>query len=180
MNEIERIYKVVNMQLTMHSRLHKLYLYRSMIVNILLIGSSFFLNILIFADYNYLIEKLSIEVETLRLLRSCFSILVFFLSLIIINIRWKEKGNQHLIAKNKLFDILQRCRSMKSKTTIKAKEILISDYKVISSSIISIPEKKFNKLKSIHYRKVEFSKFIEANKGIPWYLQKYRFYKKHI
>jgi len=180
MEELKRLKKVIDMMVSMHSNLSDMYKFRSQFVNLILIISAFILNILVFADYNFLSEHFGLSIESLKFWRGIASAIIFLTSLIILVVRWREKSEAHKSAKNKLFTLLSDCRKILEVENESSKKKLakqfVDDYKLIAGDIAPIPSKMFGKLKSKHYRKVEFSKYIDKHKEVPYLLQKLRFF----
>ncbi len=181
MEELNRQKKVIDMMVSMHSDLADMYKFRAQSINLTLIISAFILNILVFADYDFLSKNFGLSPEFLKFCRGIASAIIFLTSLVILVVRWREKSEAHKNAKNKLFALLSDCRKileMESENSQKkAAKQFTDDYKLIVGNLTPISSKMFGKLKSKHYRKVEFSKYIDKHKKVPYLLQKLRFFR---
>jgi hypothetical protein len=165
MIEIERQKKVLSMMMTAHSVLRDRYLLFSSIFEISLLIGSVILNVVVFIDENYIFRMTGLSIDIQKLIAGIASITVFTISIVLLQVRWKEKAESHSIAVNKLSKMMQECRTIiniQDGTEKEERAEKFSEkYNEEMNSIVEIPEKKFNSLKMIHYRKVELSKLIE-------------------
>lgn len=178
-DELKRKYKVINMMITMHSVLHHRFKTKSLIGNIFFLLTAIILNVFIFFDFDYL-SFTGFSVAKIRNIVAISSFLIFLFSVIFLLVEWSKKSEQHLQAINQLSRLLNELRSIlntedKSKLANKTK-LFDELYNQINETIPKIPDKKFNSLKAIHYKKVEISKFIDKHKGKPYFVIRILFF----
>ena len=105
---------------------------------------------------------------------------VFALSIIGILLNTKQKSENHNQAFIQLSNLLSESRIIDNIDNDSEKNqrisLFIQKYNHINSIIVPIPNKKFNRLKAEHLRKVEFSKFISEHPCTPFLLQKIKFF----
>lgn len=168
MTEIEKKIKIVDMMISMNSSLYNKYKNYVSFSNITLLICSITLNVIAFADFNYL-EFLNIKEQELNYFIPYISFLIFIISIIIIICDWTKLRDKHLNAINQL----SRLKNELKKYELGSNQIntgiqysSISElYSQTFENTPKISERKFNILKSRHYRKVELSKFIDEHKG---------------
>lgn len=165
MEEINRSMKVISMLMTGHSVLRDRYRFISSFLEIVLLIGSIILNVVVFIDDKYIFKMSGVTADTQKLIAGITSIVVFTISILLLQVRWKEKAEDHSKANQQLFKLLQECRSicLLEDTDLRAEAIGVfaQKYTAVFDSIVAIPENKFNALKMIHYRKIELSKLIE-------------------
>ncbi|HCY76731.1 MAG TPA: hypothetical protein DHV28_12495 [Ignavibacteriales bacterium] len=169
MEEIIRQKNILNMMITMHSELRDRYIFRSKFADIILFSSAAILNALVFVDYNFL-QKFGLDKEYTQLLIGMFSIVIFIISVITLIVSWKEKSESHDKAVNLLSKLLNDCRYiLESDDDDKKKRIPIffDQHKQVNETIVKIPSKKFNSLKSLHLKKIELSKLVSTHPDTP-------------
>lgn len=177
MEEIKRQKRVLDMMVSIHSKLYDTYKFRALAVEIILLISSVILNALVFVDYEYFSEFIS--KTDAQLFTGIFSIVVFGLSVVMLLVNWREKASKHLQASNELCKLLQEAREIIDDGQTNNTVLLTNfndKYKQISNIITSIPEKKFNRLKAHHLRKVELSKYISKHPAKPYWLVRIKFF----
>lgn len=166
--EAERQHRVIDMMLTMHSVLRDRYKQRELIISTVLLCSSFIIVAGIFINPGIL-DKIRIDPNTVgRIVKIC-SLIVFLAVLIEVKVDWRGKAQRHEGA----YKALQKLK-------VNSKEILV-DYNLTDEQVkdkwllinatlneqFAIPERKFNKLKALHLRKVNLSKMNSAHPGCP-------------
>ncbi len=165
MTDIERQRKVLSMMITGHSVLRDRYLFWSASFDISLIVASAILNVIVFVDENYIFTRTGLEPDSQKIIGGLASVIVFAISIVLLRVRWKEKAEDHSKAAEQLFNLMQESRRISTlhegRTKDEAIEKFNDRYTQVFSTIIKLPEGKFNSLKMIHYRKVELSKLIE-------------------
>jgi hypothetical protein len=179
MKEVEKKKRVIDMMITMHSVLRDKYKFLSSSFEISLLLASVALNALVFVDSNSMSKALSIRVEALQFMTGVFSVSVFAISLVLLQVKWKEKADEHSKAAELLFQLLQeskRVLSLPNDTNEKSIEEFDKNYVHINSLICKIPDRKFNALKSKHYRKIELSKLIDRYPGSMFVVLKWRLF----
>lgn len=169
MVEIERQKRVIDMMLTMHSILKYRYLHLSSIFENTLIVSSVILNALVFVDNKYISSISHISEDNLKFIIGAASIIVFAISIVLIQVKWKEKAENHSKAGIHLFSLVQTCREIlgmdDGEDKAKATKEFNSEYTQVMNLIVKIPDNKFNSLKLKHRKKIELSKLIDKHPG---------------
>ena len=165
MTEIQRQKKVLGMMMTAHSVLRDRFLFYSSFFEITLLISAVILNVVVFIDEQYIFRMTGIDGDAQKLIAGTASIIVFAISVVLLQVRWKEKAENHSKALDQLFELLQDCRAIANTddgTEIaEATERFNKRYFEVFNSIVKLPDNRFNSLKMIHYRKIELSKMIE-------------------
>jgi hypothetical protein len=165
MIELQRQKKILRMMMTAHSILRDRYLFLSSFFEITLLVASVILNVVVFIDEQYIFRITGVNGDIQKLIAGLSSIIVFAISVVLLQVRWKERAENHSKALDQLFELLQACRIISNLEGTSAIEdsIAIFNLKYINvfNSIVRIPEKKFNSLKLKHSRKVELSKMID-------------------
>lgn len=188
MLEIERLKKVVNMMITSHSILRDRYLQKAAIFENALLVSSVVLNALVFVDAKFITVITSITEEGQKLIIGIASIIVFAISIVLLQVKWKERAEAHSKASEELFKLKQLLRDIYNLDEGLEKQKLLRNFKEkytqIVNSLIKIPDKTFNSLKLIHYRKLELSHLIDTYPGSRLFILKFRIFissfKKNI
>ncbi len=155
------------MMLTMHSILAARYFRKSKILELSIFAVSILLVALAFVDPKIL-TFFNFQIETARILIGLCSILVFFLSIVSLIVDWKGNAVQFREAFNTLIPLKSEWREILTKfDDLDERDILefVRKSALILSTLIPIPDDKFNKLKATHYRKVELSKMISVLPG---------------
>lgn len=178
MEEINRQKRVLDMMVSIHFKLHDTYKYKALFIEIFLLSASVVLNALVFVDYKYF-QRFSISAEDAQLYTGVFSVLVFALSVVMLLVNWREKCTKHAQAAKELCKLLQEAREIIDAGQANNQLLLTSfndKYKQINNVITSIPDKKFNRLKAYHLRKVELSKYISKHPKNPYWLIRVKFF----
>jgi len=180
MAELERQKRVMSMMITAHSVLRDKYLSLSSIFENILLIASVILNALVFIDAQFILKTINISEESQRLITGIASIIVFAISVVLLQVKWKEKAEGHANASNKLFSLLQECKSVLSLPENDEKNLKVLDfhkkYSDIFETLVKIPDNKFNSLKLKHNRKVELSKLIDKYPGSLLWILKIRLF----
>ena len=178
--EFERQKRVINMMLTAHSVMSDHYRNISNIFNISLLVVSIFLNALVFVSDNFF-RSFGLNAEFAKLFLGIISVILLMLSVLGIMLNSKQKSENHSQAFTQFFYLLNETRDIEEiqdeAEKIMRIKLFALKYSQISGTLVPIPDKKFNRLKSIHLRKVEFSKFITNHPSKPYIIQKYLFLK---
>jgi K+-sensing histidine kinase KdpD len=163
--ELEREKKVINMMITMHSILSSKYSRLSSIFEITLLIASVILNTLIFADPKFISKSILINENDQKLILGFASVIVFAISIVLLQVKWKERSEDHCRASEQLFILLQECRTITSIKNEEERNALCQEfykrYLQVTNMLVKIPDSKFNSLKLAHYRKIELSKLID-------------------
>ncbi len=172
LNELKHHYRVIDMMLTAHCKLRDSNNRKAMLIDLMLLGSSIVLCAMVFFDSGILIQ-FQIDPQVVRLIIGICSVVVFFISLIILRVDWKGQAQKHAEAAV----LLARCKG-------ECRRILKSDEKPNEENVSktcreclwtfqmlpAIPENKFIKLKVLHKRKIYISKMVDNNAGCPFWL----------
>ena len=165
--ELERVKRVSDMLITMHSILRDEYLRKSTVVDCALFASSIILVALVFMD-PLLLDWLPLSAFGLRVLLGAFALVTFFLSLVIFRVDWKSTGELHKRAAEAYSHIKLECQKLLiTFNTASDTEIqkVLTRYNDLGEICVAVPESSFLKLKSRHKLKVAFSKYLDDNPG---------------
>ena len=181
--ELERKHRVIDMLITMHSILYHRNKRIALWGNLFLLITAIFLNVFIFFDYKYL-KFLVLDEESIKTVLGIFSLVTFTLSIVFLLVDWNKKAEEHKQAINQLSELLNELRiilKIEEPSVFKTKgEMFCLLYDLACESIPKIPNNKFNPLKAKHYFKVELSKFIDKNKGLPYSILRIKFFLKNL
>lgn len=169
MADFERQKRVIGIMITAHSVLRDHYYRLSLIVENCLLIASVILNALVFIDTAYITKIFGISEDLQKLIIGISSIAVFSISVILLQVRWKEKAENHSKAAEQLSNLMHEIRTIFGLPDGNPKDLIIAEfdkkYAEVNTRIVKIPDAKFNSLKLKHYRKVELSKLIEKHPG---------------
>lgn len=169
MGELERQKKVISMMITAHSILRDRYLLLSSLFENGLLVTSVILNAFVFIDAQFIYKQIGISEESQKLIIGIASIVVFAISLVLLQVKWKEKAESHGRAADHLFTLMQELKVVMDMFDgpEKNEHFLRFNKKYIdvNTTIVKIPDSKFNALKLRHKRKVALSKMIDKYPG---------------
>ncbi len=173
-NELERIRRVSDMLVSMHSILRDEYSRKSIVVDSSLFGSSIILVALVFVD-PLLLDWLPLSPTASRILLGAFALLTFFISLVIFRVDWKSRSKLHKYAAEMYSNIKLESQEIlvtfEIASDIDIQKLLIR-YKYLGQICVSIPESSFLRLKNKHKTKVAISKYLDDNPGASlWVLR---------
>lgn len=177
MDELKRMKRVLNMMISMHSSLRDKYHRLSQTLNLTLFMSAIILNSLVFASSEHLM-KLPLFNKNIELIIGLTSIVVFFVSILMLIVKWDQKSGNHEEAKNQLSHLLNECREMfNHPEKISDMQVIqySKKYSQINSMLIAIPEGSFNRLKYKHLQKMALSKYISDHHKSPYIITRLRF-----
>jgi len=166
-NELQRIRRVSDMLISMHSILRDEYSRKSIAVDCTLFASSIILVALVFLD-PALLGWLPLSATGSRILLGTFSLIVFFLSLVSFRVDWKSKSGLHKRAAEAYSRIKLECQELlMTLGTASDTEIqkLLVRYRDLGEICIAVPEASFLRLKKKHKMKVALSKYLDDNPG---------------
>lgn len=153
------------------------------------IGNTFFLisaivlNTAVFTDLNAW-GLISLTKEEIDRIINISSFIILLISIVVLVIEWGKKASGHEQAVNQLSRLLTEIRrvSLLSDDELKKEqsEMLNQLYDQTFEPLPKIEDSKFNKLKARHYYKKELSKFIDANKGKPFFVIRTQFFFKKL
>ncbi|MCX5981941.1 MAG: hypothetical protein NTY89_09115 [Nostocales cyanobacterium LacPavin_0920_SED1_MAG_38_18] len=174
LQELEHHYRVIDMMLSMHSKLRDDNQNLALTVNLVLLVSSVILCTLVFIDPG-LIKFLGINTQTSQITIGLCSNLVFIISLIEFRVDWKQKAERHGQACETLIKLKAECREILKSTTTVDPQKIAEQCKTCAqtlNTLSKIPDNKFHALKSYHKSKIELSKMIDSHPAIPvWILR---------
>lgn len=165
--ELERVKRVSDMLITMHSVLRDEYSRRSIAVACALFASSIILVALVFMD-PVLLGWLPLSATGSRILIGVFALVTFFLSLVTFRVDWKSKAELHKRAAEAYSHIKLECQELLiTFNTASDTEIqkLLTRYRDLGEICVAIPEGSFLRLKNKHKLKVALSKYLDDNPG---------------
>jgi K+-sensing histidine kinase KdpD len=169
MAEFERQKKVLDMMASCHSILRDGYLFRSSVFENCLLVAAAILNSFVFMDAKFIERIAHIGEDRQKAIIGMASIIVFAISIVLLQVKWKEKASLHDEAANRLSELIHKNRTIAHMEEGVEKNNLIQDfnekYAQVTCSIAKIPDKQFNYLKLRHNRKVEVSKLIDKYPG---------------
>lgn len=171
------------MMITMHACLRDRFNSKALILESFLLIISVFLNAFVFIDYKYS-ERLHLSKENMIVAIGIMALTVFSLSLILMLVKWREKAVQHNQAVRELSRLLLEVRASFNNILPEERPVILKEfnnkYDQILGMLIPVPEKSFNRLKSKHLRKIEFSKFITMHPSNPYFLLRIKFFFKSL
>jgi uncharacterized membrane protein YqjE len=109
--ELEHHYRVIDMMLSMHSKLRDDNQKLALVVNLLLLTSSVLLSTLVFVD-PAILKFLKIDPQVSQVSIGLCSTVVFLISLIELRVDWKEKMERHSQACEILSKLKADCREL--------------------------------------------------------------------
>ncbi len=181
-NELERIRRVSDMLVSMHSVLRDEYSKKSTVIDCSLFGSSIILVALVFVD-PLLLGWLPLSATASRILLGVFALITFFISLVIYRVDWKSKSELHKHAAETYSNIKLECQELLS-TFETASDIdiqrLFIRYRYLGQICVAIPDSSFLRLKNKHKMKVAISKYLDYNPGTSLWLLKMRIWFVNI
>ena len=166
--ELERVKRVSDMLITMHSVLRDEYSRKSIAVDCALFASSIILAALVFMD-PLLLGWLPLSATGSRVLLGVFALVTFFLSLVIFRVDWKSKAELHKRAAEAYSHIKLECNKLLIPfNTTADTEIhkLLTRYSDLGEICVAVPEGSFLRLKNKHKFKVALSKYLDNNPGV--------------
>ena len=167
------------MMLTMHSVLRDRYRRKALVVDVLLFIASSLLLFTSIIDPN-LLSHLCLPIQDLSVLLKVCSVVIFISSSVILRVDWKEQSAKHGRACEALARLKSETRAILLSDTY-AKENFSKHQQLCSltmNNLWPVPENKFHKLKALHLKKIELSKFISSHPGCPlWILKLCLFFK---
>lgn len=167
-SEIERLHRVADMLLSMHSTLRDEFNRQELLLNCSLLAAAVILNGFVFVDDGTL-KTLGFQPAAAKVGIGLTSIVVFLISVIELRVGWSEAANNHNEAVKKLATLKGKFRlhfGHEKKDAIEAKQ-LADECTNIFAELIAIPEADFVRLKHKHLKKKLLSDMVSQNPGIP-------------
>jgi hypothetical protein len=172
--ELEHHHRVIDMMLSMHSKLRDDNQNFALAINLLLLCSSVVLSTLVFIDPAVL-KFLRIAPQISQITIGVCSTLVFVISLIELRVDWKQAAERHSQACEVLARLKAECREILKSNSQPDPQRVADQCKMCAQTLTTlpkIPDTKFPALKAYHKGKVELSKMIDAHPGAPiWMLR---------
>lgn len=180
MSELIRQIRVIDMMTSMHSMLYEKYKRIALVLDIFLIVASICLNAFVFVD-PAILKFIGLTDKTSNIIIGVSSILIFSISIVLFRVNLKEKARSHKDAVTALSRLKVECKHLKNTESLNDTLInsQIQKYSDTVSFLPKIPNSKFNKLKRKHEIKVLISKTISKHPGLPIWLIRWKFFKKH-
>ena len=178
MDELNRQRRVIDMMITAHAVLKDRYNAAASFFEVSLLICSVILNTLIFVDANFVQKFTGLTEDQQKLIIGLSCLAVFIISIVMLQVAWREKGSSHANAAQQLFALKQEAREIGALPDDPGKQLMINEfnkkYGQITNMLIKIPDKQFNALKLVHARKVELSKMIDKYPGSRLWILKIR------
>lgn len=172
--ELEHHYRVIDMMLSMHSKLRDDHQKLALSINLLLLCLSVILNTFVFIDPNVL-NFLNFDPQLSQIIIGVCSILVFLISLIELKVDWNKTAERHTQACETLGQLKAECREILKSNSQPDPQDVADQCKICAQTLNTlpkIPDTKFPELKAYHKSKIELSKMIDAHPGVPvWILR---------
>lgn len=172
MSDSERRLRVIDMMLSMHSRLAQIYRRRGLLVDVGILLGSAVVVAGVFADAAILAE-IGIPPSTSDALVRILSVAVFTLAIISLRVDWSSASREHEEARKKLAELKHE---WKNADCGRLSEAEIDDLRdrtdYLMTDIARIPDSLFNRLKAYHRRKVRLSKSLDDYPAVPLVLLK--------
>lgn len=175
-NEFERQYRVIDQMLTMHSSLRDRMERRAFWLNTSLLALSVFLTVFAFVG-DEVFQALGLESSVTRFVLGVVSVAVLIISITEFRVDWKSVAARHADAAKRLGDLKAQYRqalaaSREGDVGGSELERLTREYQRITNSLVPIPDRWFNALKSEHLFKQLLSKTISEYPKTPvWFLR---------
>jgi len=171
--ELKHHFRIIDMMLTMHSILRDRYQRRAFTADLLVLSSSIILCVVQFLDTDIL-KTLHIDPKTAQIAGGVSSIFILLVSLVSVMVNWSKKAEKHSHAVGELSRLKAQCREIIKSDTAedndKRSREKNKECACVLQNVEPIPDRKFNKLKALHKRKVELSKMVDAHPGCPLFL----------
>lgn len=167
MSDVDRRVRVIDMMVSMHSRLAQVYRRRGLLVDVgILIGSAVVVAG-VFAE-GAILSQLGLEPGATNITVRVLSLTVFILSIVSLRVDWSGRSREHEDARRKLARLKHAWRKAK-RGDLDSDDIANlrerTDY--VMSTITEIPDSSFNRLKAYHRRKVRVSRMLDDHPTVP-------------
>ena len=103
--------RVIDMMLSMHSRLRDRYIRRALVLDLLILSGSVVLCAAVLLDPQYS-RVIRLTPDAVRVALACVSIAIFILSLVSLRADWKGIAGRHQQACVALFELKAKCRRL--------------------------------------------------------------------
>jgi hypothetical protein len=166
-DEFDRMWRVLDQNLTAHSvlrdRYRRLEWILTLVVILLSIVATAFA--LLSGDTPFRFGGLDLKLQSML---AVLTAAIFFLTLAEMIFRWHQKAWSHEYAVHRLAELKATMRSVTvTGELVNAGSDLQGAYERAMASVPEIPERQFLTLKARHHRKVALSKLIDQHKGAP-------------
>ena len=172
MKEIEHYFRVTDMMVSMHSYLRDRYARNAVLIDIALLCVSVVLCAAVLID-PVVLNVLRVAPVVGRTAVGICSIVVFVISVIQLRVNWTQMSQRHARAAEILSGLKLGCRALlRSESEADSEEVeeKCQECRLALSSLPSIPDRMFDRLKVWHRRKIELSKLIDKHPGCPLFL----------
>ena len=167
--EIDRRERVYDMMLSAHAALRDRYRLLALLLSLTIFFFSTILLALTFVSPDML-AGLGVHGERTSFWLGLSAAGVFFLSIVDLCVRWRERSRAHADAAVRLAAIKSEVRGLKTQTGLAdaIRDTAFREFDIITRDLIPIPESDFLRLKARHERKVEVSRLLSKSPGCPW------------
>lgn len=170
-SSIKRRQRIVDMMLSIHSTLRDRYASWATWLDLVILGGSIVLTATLLLDPRILVY-LGVSDDGARLVLAVTSALVFFLSIVVLRVDWKQQSARHQQAAALLADLKARGRLAVDSPIAAMTEEYARLYDYAMAVCVPIPESAFLPLKAKHLRKIALSKAIDSHPNVPvWVLR---------
>ncbi len=169
LKEVDRQYWVLRQTLSMHSMLRDEFSWKAKASEILLLACSVVFCATIFASDD-LYTFFGLVPSISRVILSIASVMAFVLSLMLMVVDFKGQAALHRQAVERWSEVLAKYRKHRNDDGMWPEEVraeLDNAYWEADRNSVKIPERRFNRLKSRHLRKVAVSELKSSYPGCP-------------
>ena len=173
-DELRRKARVADMMLSMHAILRDRYARRATSLDMTIFAAATLLSATTFLDPAVIIDR-GWKPETVRLIMGLCSLTLFFLSILVLIVDWKQKATRHQYACRNLSDIKAKARELLAKSQhldVNSVEDFLRTSAFVMSELPPIPDTQFGPLKAKHKRKLAMSEMLDAHPTAPLWLLK--------
>lgn len=164
--EVRRRYRVADMMVTMHSMLRDDYAKRAVLLDCVIFTSSVVIAALAFFDPT-LFDWLPFGDGVTRIAIGIVAVIIFLSSIASWRVDWKGRADAHGRAAEAYAGAKFRLGEVNAATDAATIERALVEYEEIGRRAVSIPDKKFTRLKSEHLLKIHVSRALDETPGAP-------------
>ena len=164
--EVRRRYRVADMMVTMHSMLRDDYAKRGILLDCVIFASSVVIAALAFFDPK-LFDWLPFGDDVTRITIGVVAVITFLSSIVSWRVDWKGRADAHGRAAAAYAGAKLRLGEVNAATEAASVERALVEYEEIGKGAVSIPDKKFARLKSEHLLKIHVSRALDKTPGAP-------------
>lgn len=171
--ENERQYRIIDQMLTMHSSFRDRMERRAFWLNTVLIASSVFLTVFAFVGDD-LLRAIGLDPAMTRFILGLIAVVVLICAITEFRVDWRTVAGRHGEAVSRLAGLKAKYRKAHTETAgdVPKKNLrLTTDYDKVMSSLPSIPDRWFNRLKAEHqFKRILSERISLCPKAPKWYL----------